>query len=341
MSISNLTGEESLNCLIHKYETNREYTELFLKHMLSNHRDNPCFDLYLESELGSLKRSRMFIESLCQQFKNNNLFLKRECLDIGCSAGSALIAFVETGAIRATGIEIHDGRYRTALVNINGCSDETKKKIQLLRADIQNENITDIGQFDTIFCIDVLEHVESPKQAIKQICRLLKNDPGAFAFIKVGNSQNIENVIHEPHYDLPGMSLLPHELAKTYYADCNTDDALEYEVYHWLSFYEYKNMFESFGKKCELYDKFVPDLSGMIHIEKESKRIPLAFREFSEKHHLDFHLCEEIHQKINQYMERMQCLISEFRSTKESRLLEMFYLNYVVHDFNMIVTNER
>lgn len=329
-----------LKSLMKKYGTNKEYTAHFLNHMLSKYKDNPQYDLYMESELGSLKRCHEFIKSLCHEFKNANLFLGKECLDIGSSAGNSLIAFVKNGAARAAGIEICEGRSQTALININGCPNEIKRKIQIFQEDIQNEQIVRLGQFDIIFCTDVLEHVQDPRQAVKQICKLMKNSSDAFAYVRLRNFQHPQNVIHEPHYDLPAMVLLPHELSKRYYESCKPSNPVDYEALHWLSFYGYQAIFKSFGKRCTIFDKINPEASCIVYVEDEIKKLVLAFDEFSENHSLDSDLRKEIKQYINEYRSRIENSIYEYRSTGDRFLLEMFYMNYVVYDAVMLVTNE-
>ncbi len=336
-----LNKNKTLKHLINKYGTNREYTEYFLNHMLTNHKNNPQFNLYLDSELGSLQRSRTFIKSLCNEFGNSMLFSDKKCLDIGSSQGNSLIAFIENGAIQATGIEIEEGRYQTALININGYPDKIKKKIKIFREDIQNENISSLGQFDSIFCIDVLEHVEDPMLAVKNICHLLKNNNDAFAYIKLRNFQHPENIIHEPHYDLPGMCLLSHDLAKKYYSLCKKDNNLEYEVYQWMTFYDYQKMFKSFGINCKFFSKINPEISAINHIEKEAQRILPEFNGFCEKQGLSDQLKNDTLSSINDYLFNMKDLIDKCRSTNNTDLLEMFYLKYVVFDIIMLATNEQ
>lgn len=326
--------------LIKKYGTNREYTTRFLRHMLSKHGNNPQFDLYMESELGSLKRSRAFIKFLSREFNNDNLFAGKKCLDIGASSGNSLIAFVENGAVQAAGIELCEGRFQTASVNIGGCSSAVRRKIKMFREDIQNEEVARLGCFDIIFCNDVLEHVENPLSAVRQICRLLSSNPEAFAYVNLRNYSHPQNILHEPHYDLPGMVLLPHDRAQEYYMACNKDNLLKYEVYHWMSFYDYERLFNSFGKACRFHGALKPDISGVDYIENEAEKIPQAFNEFSERINLGPCYKKEIEEYIMAYLSRMRHLADEIRGTKDRSLLEIFYLTYVIFDIAMIVTSE-
>ncbi len=339
--IPHKSSHKLLRSMTKKYGTNTEYTATFMNHMLSNYRDCPQFDLYVDSELGSLNRSREFNKSLCRELKNPDLFRDKDCLDIGSSQGNSLIAFAESGAAKAAGIEICEGRYQTALININGCPNGIKTKIQMFRQDIQDEKAAGIGQFDVIFCTDVLEHVQDPRQAVKQICRLLKNRPDAFAYVKLRNFQHPRNVMHEPHYDLPGAVLLPHELAKQFYNFCRTSDLLEYEVFHWMSFYDYQAMFQSFGKKCTFGGAKDPSSDCMDHVQNESRNILPVFDEFCEKHNLPHGFRKEIRTFIDQYLTTIRDLILDYNVTKNRSLLERFYLNYAVFDIVMLVTNEQ
>jgi SAM-dependent methyltransferase len=333
-------SQKLLRSITKKYGTNTEYTVHFMDHMLSNYRGCPQFDLYVESELGSLNRSREFNKSLCRELKNRDLFRGKECLDIGSSQGNSLIAFAESGAAKAAGIEISEDRYQTALININGSPNEIRTKIQMFRQDIQDEKAAGIGQFDIIFCIDVLEHVQDPRQAVKQICRLLKDTSDAFAYVKLRNFQHPQNVMHEPHYDLPSAVLLPHELAKQFYNLCRKSDLLEYEVFHWMSFYDYQAMFQSFGKRCTFFGARDPEPSCIDHIQNESRKILPVFDEFCEKHDLAHEFKKEIHTFIDQYLTTIRNLVLEYNVTKNRSLLERFYLNYEVFDIVMLVTNE-
>ena len=332
--------EKLLAYLLHRYGTNRKYTEFYLKHMLNHHKENPLFDLYMESELGSLKRSRVFMESLCHNLGNPGLFHGKECLDVGSSAGNSLIAFIEGGARRAAGIEISTDRYETGMINIQECRPDVKAKIQMIRADIQDEGVASLGQFDIIFCTDVLEHVSDLQRAIANLCRLLKNAPEAFAYVKLRNYQHPENVLHEPHYDLPGMVLLPPERACKYFEFCQADRGLHYEVNEWKSFFEYQQLFQFFAKECSFGGPVNPDPSLTSEMERRGKALITEFDRFRETHSLPPDLEKEIRKYLNLYLKKMKRLIQEYREKQSKELLERFYLEYGIYEIIMLVTNK-
>ena len=338
--LADMEEEKALDLLMDKYGTNRAYTRHYLKHITACHLDNPNFDLYLDSELGSLKRSRSFLKSLSESLGDQGLFRGTRCLDIGCAAGNSLIAFVEEGAAQATGIEIDRGRYETALINIDGCDEEVRDRIRILHSDIESDEITDIGRFDVTFCNDVLEHVRDPEWAIGQICRLMKSTEGAFAFVNLRNYLNPANVMTEPHYGMPAMVLLPPELAAEYYNLCRVDTSLPYEVRYWMSFDEYRSLFETQGKQCAFYCVSRPDESCIDHIEYQSRQVSPAFRRFCEAHSVHRTLKETIEDYIGEYVLRIARDVREYRARRDEALLLRFYLNYVVFDIVMIITNK-
>jgi SAM-dependent methyltransferase len=332
--------EKLLVYLLNRYGTNRKYTEFYLKHMLNHHKKNPLFDLYMESELGSLKRSRVFMESLCRDLGTPGLFHGKECLDVGSSAGNSLIAFIEGGARRAAGIEISTDRYETGMINIQECRPDVKAKIQMIRADIQDERVASLGQFDIIFCTDVLEHVSDLQKAIENLCRLLKNAPEAFAYVKLRNYQHPENVLHEPHYDLPGMVLLPPEWARKYFEFCQADRGLPYEVNEWKSFFEYQQLFQSCAKECSFWRPVNPEPSLIPEIESRADVFVTEFKRFQETHSLPPDLEKEIRKYLNLYLKKMKGLIEEYREKGSKELLERFHLEYGIYDIVMLVTNK-
>src|SRR5262249_20835713 len=89
--------------------------------------------------------------------------------------------------------------------------------------------------FDLIFCVDVLEHVPGWSRVIDRIADALV--PGGAAFVSIHNAQHPASVLSEPHYGLPGLTLLPHQDARACWEQVRgaLGNTLDYEVYEWPS----------------------------------------------------------------------------------------------------------
>lgn len=322
-----------------RFSTNREYTAFYLQSVLSTHRDHPQFDLYVESELGAQERTRAFMRSLCTVFRNGSLFNGKRCIDIGCASGGSLIAFVDAGASVATGIEVSEARFTTAKVNIGGCPSNVQKKINLIKADIGARDIVNgLGTFDIIFCMDVLEHVDDLKLTVENICALMEADSNAFAFLSLRNSRHPPNVLHEPHYDIPGLTLLDYETARSYFAACNPGVNLDYEVRHWKSFWNYRDLFQSFGKQCIFYGA-AADSGNLDAIHKEALGLMSALDSFLPKTSANRELRDKIYHEARLYLTEMETLIDSCRTIATPALIEQFHYTYAVPNIAMLVTS--
>lgn len=66
------------------------------------------------------------------------------------------------------------------------------------------------SQFDIVVCSQVYEHVPNAEHMMSEIFRVLK--PGGICYFAAGNRLSI----HEPHYHLPFLSIIPRPLAHAY-----------------------------------------------------------------------------------------------------------------------------
>lgn len=286
--------------LVKKYGTNPEYTREYLTHLLSEHSDNPLFYLYLESELGALKRNTLLMQQLCDFFHDKDLFKDKDCIDIGCSSASSLIALTRGGASKAVGIEVLEARFQTALRNISECPKEVREKVDIhLNSVLDTPFMNQLGNFDIIFCTDVLEHVKEPELAIKNICSLLSRERKSFAFVQVGNYKHPAMVLNEPHYGFPGMTLLPYEAALRYFNNCRLKQNQSYGVYYWKTFSEYKKIIESFGFACKLMTVSGYNKKQLL---STAAKIPDAVLNQFKDRRLDIHLRDEILQHVKEYL---------------------------------------
>lgn len=75
--------------------------------------------------------------------------------------------------------------------------------------DIQNMGIIDSGAYDSAICLEVLEHVPDPQQALKEIYRILK--PSGILIISVPHLSRIHNIPYDYfRFTLYGLTHLLH-----------------------------------------------------------------------------------------------------------------------------------
>lgn len=93
--------------------------------------------------------------------------LKEHLLDIGCGSGAVSSYFAETYAATITGIDVDKEEIRKAQSRTNGLP------IHFLQADATHLPFKD-ETFDVVTCFDVLHHIKTWKNALKEIKRVLK-----------------------------------------------------------------------------------------------------------------------------------------------------------------------
>ena len=78
--------------------------------------------------------------------------------------------------------------------------------------------------------------------AVAAFDKLIK--PGGVVLVTVGNRFNPGMLLCEPHYGLPGMTLLPRAFAENY---CLLSQHANYDVHHWPTRRELENLFSAKG----------------------------------------------------------------------------------------------
>jgi SAM-dependent methyltransferase len=166
----------------------------------------------------------------------------KRVLDVGCGYGGMLLAMADAGAASISGVEVDDARLHWAKVR----TDSIGFPADLRQADICVEDgLKSFGPFDVILMQDVMEHVPDPSIAIRNISRLLS--PGGVVYVQVGNKYSADQLLHDHHCQLPGLTVLSREQAVEYFQTRLGKPADHYAVGYWREEKFYRNVFRHNG----------------------------------------------------------------------------------------------
>lgn len=127
---------------------------------------------------------------------------------MGCQLGALPIALASRGA-RVTGIDVDDE-----------VLDAARLRASCHGADVRFERA--VGEalpfadarFDVVTFIDVIEHVEDPRRAVRELARVLR--PGGVLYLFGPNRLSLANLRADPHYQLALVSAMPPRLGRWY-----------------------------------------------------------------------------------------------------------------------------
>lgn len=99
-------------------------------------------------------------------------------LDVGCGAGGTSVGLRAAGADALVGIELdaHAAELAEAVLD------------RVVNAPVERALDEDLGSFDTILCLDLLEHLSDPLTVLRRL-RAITN-PGGFLFVSVPNARH-------------------------------------------------------------------------------------------------------------------------------------------------------
>lgn len=99
-------------------------------------------------------------------------------LDVGCGAGGT------SGGLRAAGAEAVVG------IEIDPRAAEQARNVldRVVEAPVEQALDEDLGRFDTVLCLDVLEHLADPSAVLERLRAI--SSPGAFLFVSVPNARH-------------------------------------------------------------------------------------------------------------------------------------------------------
>ncbi len=131
-------------------------------------------------------------------------------IDLGCGYGGLSVALAQAGAF-VVGTDYDMQRVQGASIRTK--YDYPECKVELIQSAAERTPLPD-ECFDIVVCSDILEHVGSHEQTLREIGRVLR--VGGFAYFTFPNRLSPSNFLHDPHYGLLGASLLPPTLGKWY-----------------------------------------------------------------------------------------------------------------------------
>lgn len=132
-----------------------------------------------------------------------------DILDVGCGDAGVPIAFAEAGA-RAAGIEPHEPSVRRGRVR----AEEHGVDVDL-RHGIAEELPYPDASFDLVLLDNVLEHVGDRRRTLTEIHRVLR--PQGVLYVVTPKPFALHSLWRDPHYDLPGLVLLPRRVQVWYF----------------------------------------------------------------------------------------------------------------------------
>ncbi|HMA90399.1 MAG TPA: bifunctional 2-polyprenyl-6-hydroxyphenol methylase/3-demethylubiquinol 3-O-methyltransferase UbiG [Burkholderiales bacterium] len=101
-------------------------------------------------------------------------------LDVGCGGGILAESMARLGA-RVTGIDLSDKALKVAQLHLL----ESRTQVDYARASAEEYAELRAGEFDTVTCMELLEHVPDPASTVAACARLVK--PGGHVFFATIN----------------------------------------------------------------------------------------------------------------------------------------------------------
>ena len=166
------------------------------------------------------------------RFDNLELDLGSSVLDIGCGEGRHTISLFVDKQINAFGFDLSLNDLNIARSRLDDFPIENNSDSVCVFgvSDINNMPFQD-GAYDSVICSEVLEHVSSPEESIKELIRVLK--PGGVLALSVPRflPEWICWQLSEGYQQMPGghVRIFKHRSLK----QLATNEGMFYQGFHW------------------------------------------------------------------------------------------------------------
>lgn len=226
--------------LQHKYGVSEAYLSAYLRKMLGREvlgeedlqqelSSNPNLANWLDYALSTNTRGRFFVEVLRPHIRPN----ARRYLDVGSAYGGFLVAFLEQG-LEVVGLEYDPALIPLCNANLQECG--VTGVYKTVHGSILDQDLPEqLGTFDIITCIDVIEHVSDVPLAMQHMVQLL--NPGGMIVLQIPNKDSISSVISDGHFGLFGITLLQHHDAEQLFSYRFPDKTYDVGEYYDSSYY--------------------------------------------------------------------------------------------------------
>ena len=203
-------------------------------------KSNDIERIWLDYIFSTNKRGVTLVNKFKDQFGFD--FEGKRVLDIGSGYGGLCLAAALEGA-DVVGIEFQKKLVDYSLENFRDF--EFGDRIEVINRDVVNpETWKSLGQFDIIFCDNVIEHVHSPEGLVSAVGSLLKI--GGYFYLTAPNAYSFGMLRSECHYGLLGASLLdPNDAAVM--LSFIRGQKTEYDVSFYYDYAEYVEIFTRYG----------------------------------------------------------------------------------------------
>ncbi len=168
--------------------------------------NRPCNIRHSTKEFGTkeyfeeVAKRKYFVEPHILQFAEFDKWQNKNVLEIGCGIGTAAVDFV-TNKANYTGVDISEksieiAKKRFDLYNLKGnlISHDCEKLTEVV-------NVSGDKKFDLVYSFGVIHHTPNPKNIIKEIKKLIKEDGELRIMLYAKNSW--KNFMIEFGYDQP------------------------------------------------------------------------------------------------------------------------------------------
>ncbi|MEM2742063.1 MAG: class I SAM-dependent methyltransferase [Nitrososphaeria archaeon] len=213
------------------------YLELLEKSL--PHQSHKMYNVWKSYALDAIKRGRLIREIVSEFIRIDGA----KILDVGCGEGGISIALKEV-ALQVIGLDIDHLRVKRAKVR----STEEGVDVDFIVADGLHMPFKE-RFFDIVILSDIMEHVPSPKDLIEESRRVLKTK--GIIYLQAPNKFSPYQIIHDGHYGLFGITLLPRRIAKWYVTKIRKRTQ-NYDVFELPTIWSLKRLSQNYNFK--IYD---------------------------------------------------------------------------------------